>query len=320
MDRSQSPVVSVIIATYNRKRYLQQAIDSVLGQTYHNIELIVVDDGSTDGTRDFIHEHYENRLNYIYQANQGRSAARNTGLSAATGKYIAFLDSDDRWLPEKLARQVAFMEQYPEFGLTHTFSKVITENGEPNLAATQEWHLDYLRTVKRGYSYEALTQYCLMFLSTVIIRTDLVARVGFMDNSIPAFEDWDWYLRAALVTSIGILQEDLTDYRLHDENTTHAEFIEGRTKTSLKHLALIKDEHGIPRRQAACNLCLQLATSAYYQEDRAECTRWTLRALSLDPLRLLRPVNARYLLFSFMPGSLVRGLRRKRRERLESHL
>jgi glycosyltransferase involved in cell wall biosynthesis len=103
--------VSVIIPTYNRCKFVQEAIDSVLAQTYTNFELIVVDDGSTDGTGEVIQSKYQGKLIYIWQKNQGRSKARNLGISISTGKYLAFLDSDDKWHPEKLMNQVKSLEE-----------------------------------------------------------------------------------------------------------------------------------------------------------------------------------------------------------------
>lgn len=104
-------IVSVIIPTYNRCKYVQEAIDSVLAQTYKNFELIVIDDGSNDGTGEVIKSKYDGKLTYIWQENQERSSARNLGISLSSGKYLAFLDSDDKWHPEKLERLVRYIEE-----------------------------------------------------------------------------------------------------------------------------------------------------------------------------------------------------------------
>ncbi|MCK4819314.1 glycosyltransferase family 2 protein, partial [bacterium] len=107
------PNVSVIIPTCNRAEYITQAIDSVLAQTYTDYEIIVVDDGSTDNTKEVM-EPYMDRIRYIYQENAGVSAARNTGIKAAKGDWVAFLDSDDEWLPGKLAVQIRAVERHPQ--------------------------------------------------------------------------------------------------------------------------------------------------------------------------------------------------------------
>jgi glycosyltransferase involved in cell wall biosynthesis len=121
------PKVSVLIATYNRARMLGAAIDSVLAQSYQDFELIVVDDGSTDGTRELVARRYGSAVRYIYQENRGRSEARNTGIKAARGDFFAFLDSDDAWLPEKLARQVRLLEQRPQIGIVSPLHRSSTK-------------------------------------------------------------------------------------------------------------------------------------------------------------------------------------------------
>ena len=104
-------MISVIIPTYNREKFLPATIDSVLRQTYSDYEIIVVDDGSTDGTQEVIEKLYGGKLKYIYKNNGGPASARNVGLKNASGNYIAFLDSDDLWFPEKLETQIRFMEK-----------------------------------------------------------------------------------------------------------------------------------------------------------------------------------------------------------------
>ena len=123
-----SPKVSVIIPTYNRNKLVLDAIDSVLEQTFQNFEIIIVDDGSTDNTKTHIdsYQKKDTRIKYIFQENQGVSIARNTGLEAAQGEYIAFLDSDDRFLIDKLERQVFILENHHDIGLI--YSKILVEN------------------------------------------------------------------------------------------------------------------------------------------------------------------------------------------------
>ena len=115
MTLDRQPTVSVVIPVYNGDRYLAEAITSVLDQTYKNFELIVVDDGSTDGSAE-IAKSYKQAVLYTFQPNGGLSKARNTGLALARGKYIAFLDHDDLWLPHKLARQVTYLDSHPDVG------------------------------------------------------------------------------------------------------------------------------------------------------------------------------------------------------------
>ena len=122
------PLVSVIIPTYNNAAYLVESVESVLNQSYRNIELIVVDDGSTDNTQAVL-AGFGDRLRYVRKANGGPSSARNLGIQMARGQLIAFQDADDLWLPEKLALQVAYFHLHPEVGVVFTGSLRFNENG-----------------------------------------------------------------------------------------------------------------------------------------------------------------------------------------------
>ena len=123
-----SPEVTVVIPSYNGVRYLGEAIESVLAQTHRSLETVVVDDGSVDETRALV-ARYGDRVRYLHQENRGLAAARNTGIRAARGTYLAFLDHDDRYLPEKIARQVAVFRERPPVGLVHTGWHFIDEHG-----------------------------------------------------------------------------------------------------------------------------------------------------------------------------------------------
>src|SRR5437867_1708261 len=121
MQESEGPMpkVSIVIPTYNYGRYVVEAVESVLNQSFQDREVIVVDDGSTDDTRERL-ERFRGRIRYIYQRNKGLPAARNTGIRAARGAYVAFLDSDDLWLPEKLALQVPILDTRQQVGMVYT--------------------------------------------------------------------------------------------------------------------------------------------------------------------------------------------------------
>ncbi|MCQ3931011.1 MAG: hypothetical protein DPW16_11185 [Chloroflexi bacterium] len=308
------PFVSVIITTYNRKDYLEEAIDSVLNQIYSNFELIVVDDGSTDGTGDLIHKKYVGQLHYIYQENRGRSEARNHGMREAKGKYIAFLDSDDLWKPNKLSKQITFMEQNSQYGLTHTFVENIRDESKSDLAYTAWVHRLYQKALNRGYTYLGMSRHCVMFFSTIVVRAQIAQQIGAMDKACETYEDWDWYLRAALLTHIGTIEESLIWYRLHSENSSLAQFHAGQVAMAYKHLAQINQVPSNIRHKAKRNFYLQLASVAYHLEDKKECTRWVHKLLQIDPLILLHVENFRYLLTALLPSNWMHCLRSSLRE------
>ncbi|BAU64180.1 glycosyl transferase family protein [Stanieria sp. NIES-3757] len=136
--RIEQPKVSVIIPSFNCAKYISQAIESVINQTYKNYEIIVIDDGSTDNTQAII-KPYLNKIRYFYQTNQGAAEARNKGLDLARGELIAFLDADDLFLPHKLQEQVAIFEQQPKIGIVNSGFRVIKENGDA-VMDVERWH------------------------------------------------------------------------------------------------------------------------------------------------------------------------------------
>ncbi|MBF0449218.1 MAG: glycosyltransferase [Candidatus Magnetomorum sp.] len=188
--------ISVIIPVYNRPDFVREAIQSVLDQTYPDIEIIVVNDGSTDNTADVM-DQFGDRISVIYQENQGVSAARNTGLRHSSAQWIAFLDSDDIWLPEKLTLQMQFMKN----------------NTTARICQTEEiWIKDGKRlypkkkhTKKSGMIFKHCLPLCIVSPSAVIIHKELFDQVGMFDESLPACEDYDLWLRISCKHPIYLL-------------------------------------------------------------------------------------------------------------------
>jgi glycosyltransferase involved in cell wall biosynthesis len=194
-------VITVVIPTYNRCDFLKAAIDSVLSQTFQDFELIVVDDGSTDNTIDLIRS-YGDSLVYLKHDNQGPSAARNRGIEASRGDLVAFLDSDDRWHPEKLHIQVEAMEEEPRYLISHT-GEIWYRNEE------------LLRQKKKheklpGYIFERSLSMCMVSMSTVIARRELFDLIGYFDERLPCCEDYDLWLRASLRYPFLLIDQPLT--------------------------------------------------------------------------------------------------------------
>ena len=202
--------ITVIIPTYNRAARLKEALESVFAQTRPPDEVIVADDASTDSTQELL-ESYGSRIRVIHlERHTGHpSVARNAALREASGRFVAFLDSDDRWMPAKLKSQVEFMLRYPDCQLSHTYCLKIDENGR-SLGVRHEGRLppsgDYLR---------ALVGHCVITTSTVMLRKSLLSRIGFF-NERPDYrtgEDYEFFLRAACQTVIGLVDEVLACYR-----------------------------------------------------------------------------------------------------------
>ncbi len=182
----KAPLVSVIIPTFNRGWSLQKAIDSVLEQSFSDFELIVVDDGSTDNSKDIL-DAYRDKISIITQPNKGVSAARNRGIGAARGEHIAFLDSDDAWLPDKLTSQIHFFKKNPDALICQTEEIWIRNNKRVNPGKRHK--------KQEGIIFEKSLPLCLISPSAVMIKKSLFDIVGLFDESLPACEDYDLWLR-----------------------------------------------------------------------------------------------------------------------------
>jgi GT2 family glycosyltransferase len=199
-DGNRNNRVSVIIPTYNRAWCLSEAIDSVLAQTFQDMELIVVDDGSTDDT-DTILAGYGGQARLLRQTNQGVSAARNHGMRYARGDLLAFLDSDDLWHPDKLLRQAAFFDTHPE--------AMICQNEEIWMRRGVRVNPKRRHRKPSGWIFEASLALCLVSPSAVMMRRGLLEDMGGFDESLPACEDYDLWLRVSLRYPIHLLEEPL---------------------------------------------------------------------------------------------------------------
>ncbi len=209
-------LVSVIIPAYNAQNFIKATIQSVINQTYPNWEMLIVDDGSTDETRQVVQKYLaDHRIQYLYQKNQERAAARNRGIRHASGKYIAFLDADDLWLPDKLKVQVEYLHNHPKTGLCFTHYMLINSQGE----SLGQQAVNFATGSNQFYS---LLKGNFIANSTVMTPRTILDKVGLFDESLPAFgsEDWDMWLRIARLYPIHLIDHPLTLYRLHESNTS----------------------------------------------------------------------------------------------------
>jgi glycosyltransferase involved in cell wall biosynthesis len=197
-----APLVSVIIPTYNREKIITRAIDSVFAQTYRDFEIVVLDDGSQDNTR-AVAQAYGPKVHYFYQDNKGIAGARNAGMHQTAGDYIAFLDSDDYWLPGKLEQQMALFSQHPEYGMVGCQCGSVQIDGtyrEKNRPGKSGWIL-----------YDLFNKNFIRTSSAVITRACL-EKVGGFDETLREGEEYDYWLRIAAEFAIGFINEPLTVY------------------------------------------------------------------------------------------------------------
>ena len=193
------PFFSVIIPSYNRLEPLCRAIDSVLAQRFKDFELIVVDDGSTDGTPD-IQEMYGSRITYIRQEQRGVSSARNTGIRHGSAPYIALLDSDDLWLPGKLQVQAEFISTSPDI-LIHQTDEIWIRNGKRVNPKNRH-------SKTGGYIFPQSLHLCLISPSAVVISREIFEKYGYFDEDLPVCEDYDLWLRTTWREETGFIPEN----------------------------------------------------------------------------------------------------------------
>lgn len=270
--------VSAIITSHNYARYLPEAIDSVLGQRGADLELIVVDDGSTDDTPQVI-ERYRGRLRYVRQENQGVAVARNRGIEESRGRYVAFLDADDFWLPGKLERQLAALAARADCRACSTGHRPL---GRPFGPAS-------VRPPSRSASLLEALIVCgnvIGIPSTVLCERSLFAQVGGFDAELGDCADWDMWIRIAAVTGFVQLEEPLVAYRLHDRNMTRNVALRERDSTrvltrtfAMEHLA---PELRARRRRVLARNYMILAGSYFHAGGYRDFVRCAVRAMVLD--------------------------------------
>ncbi len=208
------PRVSIVIATHDQGRWLARAIESVRAQTFVDWELAVVDDGSTDDTAAVVEPFLaDDRIHYLPGARAERSLARNRGIAATRGELVAFLDADDLWLPEKLARQVACLDTHPHAGLCYTTARFVDteERRLPDRKPPEPLPARALPRLIRGN---------VLVLASVMVRRTVLDRVGgFAPLPVYGCEDWDLWLRVARVADVVGVDDELTLYRRHGAST-----------------------------------------------------------------------------------------------------
>jgi glycosyltransferase involved in cell wall biosynthesis len=222
------PEISVVIPAFNHAQYVGEAVESVLGQSLEDLELIVIDDGSTDGTTDVLARYRDPRMRVVRQANQGAHAAINTGLEMASAPYLTILNSDDAYHPQRLEKTVAVLASQTQVGLVGTYIEIVDSQGKSigvkhGYRDAPPWPLENPeRSFRAGDDLRAalLTENYWSTTSNFVFRCDLYRQAGPF-RPLRYVHDWDFALRAALLAPQILLPEPLVRYRLHPTNTIH---------------------------------------------------------------------------------------------------
>ena len=301
------PTISVIIPTYNRASLLKEALDSVLAQTYTDYEVIVIDDGSTDNTEEMMQAFLtDSRIRYIKQSNAGVSAARNHGIFEARGEWIAFLDSDDLWFPEKLEKQMAFLTEHPTAGAVcgpsyqYQDGRVVKDkNGEMVLGWDREETLEL--------TFVLFAENCGVNASSVLVRKAVLHKAGLFDSSLKIGEDIDLWFRVARYTEFWYYNEAMGHCRKHESNTTAVDpecnlFFD----IQLREIQRIRwhDQPQIVKiyERSICELSSELADRARQRQDYKEAARffWVVVRYAPD-LKVKSIFFTKNLIAKFLP-------------------
>ncbi len=298
-------LVSVVIPAYNSAPCVGAALESVFRQTYTPYEVIVVDDGSPDDTEAAVAP-WRDRILYVRQPNGGAAVARNTGLARSRGEYIAFLDADDSWMPEKLARQVAYLEAHPEIALVHTDVVVTGEGGTRPGPAKRR-----LQTTD-GPNLPVIFAYCHVTTPAAMVRRGVLERVGGFDPSCSPSEDYDLWIRIAREGGIGLVEEPLTTITLGSRSGWRGD----GTRTygailRLLQLAAAEDPEFTRRypelvRERMALAHHELGLALLHRGERGLARRHWTKAIASNPWLL---ASYPYWGLSLLPGPLVAWLR-----------
>lgn len=339
-------LVSVVIPTYNRAEVMRGSIDSVLAQTHAAVEVILVDDGSRDGTR-AVAESYDSRVRYVHQDNAGVSAARNRGFAHARGEFIALLDSDDEYLPWKLAAQVAVLRRFPEVGMVWTDMSAVDERGtllqarylrtfyDAHEAAQLETVFDRPGTLGelcpdapepvRGapvYTGEIFSQMLLgnlVHTSTVVLRRDRLRAVGHFDVTLrESGEDYEFHLRTCSLGPVAFIDVPTLRYRVGAADQLTAPHLgiyraKNNLTTVLRWLERGGDRVRLPRRQLRQRLGQAygwVGESELEYGDRRLAAPNLWKSLTYVPWQ---PRTTALLLVSLIPGNALDVARRIKR-------
>lgn len=209
------PAVSIIMPTYNRADYLKRSVQSVLDQTFNNFEIIIINNYSTDDTLEVISAFNDDRIKVINFKNDGIIAkSRNQGIMQSVGEYIAFLDDDDLWCPDKLELQIKYLEEHPEFDLVYSNGLIIDEHENKKGLFNELWR------GKTGQVFLDLLYRNFVSVLTVIMKKEIFETIGLLneDPSMRAAEDYEYWLRASLKFNFGYIDKPLALYRIHSES------------------------------------------------------------------------------------------------------
>ncbi len=302
-----SPKISVIIPAYNSEKFIKRTIQSVLNQTYKDFEVIIVDDGSTDNTKEVVEEFQkkDSRIKYLWQENSGAPARpKNKGIKESKGKYIAFLDHDDEWLPEKLEKQLVLFEKQKNSKLRFVSSWGLIFNAKEN--QTYEHKIK-----KRGNVFqELLANNFILSCSSIFLKKEIFESVGFFDENLKFSDDWEMWIRIAQKYEFDFINEALFKYYWHGENVMNK--LKGEEKLKEYKYILEKYKDFYQKYPRAHSVRLRNIGSMYLLNDNLkEAKKYFAKAIKIAPFYPRSWVN--FILFLFGKNFYRKILYRKKK-------
>jgi glycosyltransferase involved in cell wall biosynthesis len=302
---SESPAISVVIATFNRAEYLPATIDSVLDQSFKDFELIVVDDGSTDDTRSVL-ERYGSRLKYLYQPNGGASAARNQGVRHAKAAWIAFQDSDDLSLPNHLASLFGHARKFPACGMVFANGNYLSGTAQSRGKRTIIEAAKSRQLAEKGVRLVDLFEKSILRLQAALISKQAYDLVGGHDESLRICMDLDLGFRMLMNFPVAYLDEELFSYRIHKGNIGRNE--ELRLTENIRVIEKLIREYPAAREVIGKNVVSQRLAYRYYRlaKGRWRQNRREAARQAIEQATRLRPGYLKYWFYQVQWGLAAR--------------
>ncbi len=280
------PKVSVLMPSFNYGRYLPFAIKSVLSQSYSDLELVITDDCSTDGSKEIAEEwkRLDDRVVTVFHdTNHGLARARNSGLAVSTGEFVAFCDADDIWLPDKLKTQVEYLQRRPEVGLVHSDGLIM--DGDGNLTGkrfSSEFHRK--GQVTSGNLFEELCQRNFLCVPTVILRREAIQYAGGFDERLRSLEDWLCWAKVSRKYPFYYVDEPLVQYRNHRDSLSYN--AQGMAHNRVKALRSLLDTFPDIPPQCRAKMFYDIGTSYLVLGDSKGALRAFIDSIKSDALQV----------------------------------
>lgn len=295
------PKITVIIPTYNRKECLAEAIDSVLNQTCRDFEVVVVDDGSTDNTREFLAEKYGEQIRYFFKENGGCATARNFGLKVARGDYIAFLDSDDRYLLDKLEIQSGILDRHPETGFVYSDAY--------SFCGDRQVRVHAVRPDREGSIVYPLFATTFLSNGSFLLRRRCLDAVGYYDEQLRYNEDTDFFLRIALHCQVRYSEKPTFAYRVHGGRKSSnilrlLEALYYSSENFLRQHPAFREKIGTRGEKRLGQIKLDISLEYVQQHDWVKATEELTLSQKLYPT-LKKRIYAYLFMSNFLPHPLI---------------